>query len=235
MTRMKRNRTIRTRVSGSTPNYRKRRLGVLGGSALLIGGGLALSHLSGSSASSSSKSKGTGNGNSSDDGDGSDDGSGTGSGTGSGDGNVKSKVVEEIIDNYEEALEFANREWNKIKRDNGRQLDCQVLGSAKWETGDWIKVYLPSFDIDGYMYIIRSSQSSDGGDWTCNLSLVDYPPGWGKEELPSDDSDSDDSNDDSSSSSDDSSSSDGDESTSESNTETPKTDTVDGWDFYTGE
>ena len=33
------------------------------------------------------------------------------------------------------------------------------------------------------MYITRASQSDDGGDWNCNLSLADYPPGWGKEQL----------------------------------------------------
>ena len=96
----------------------------------------------------------------------------------------KKTVVEEIpITTYEEALDFAKREWNKIKRDNGRTLECQTIGSANWITGEWCKVYLPSFDIDGYMYIIRTSQTSEGGDWSCNLSLVDYPPGWGKEDL----------------------------------------------------
>lgn len=112
------------------------------------------------------------------------EGESTGTGTGSSDGKTKKKtVVEEIpITNYKEALEFANREWNKIKRDNGRTLECQVLGSTSWKCGEWCKVYLPSFDIDGYMYIIRTSQTSEGGDWTTNLSLVDYPPGWGQEE-----------------------------------------------------
>lgn len=112
------------------------------------------------------------------------DDTGSSSSSGSGDGKTTRKtVVEEIpITNYKEALEFANREWNKIKRDNGRTLECQVLGSTHWRAGEWCKVYLPSFDIDGYMYIVRTSQTSEGGDWTTNLSLVDYPPGWGQEE-----------------------------------------------------
>ena len=33
------------------------------------------------------------------------------------------------------------------------------------------------------MYITRVSQSDDGGDWNCNLSLADYPPGWGEEQI----------------------------------------------------
>ena len=122
-------------------------------------------------------------------------GDGTGTSTGSSsDGKTKKKtVVEEIpIDNYEEAYEFAMLEWNKLKRDNGRVLECQALGSTRWLCGEWCKVYLPSFDIDNYMYIIRTSQSSEGGDWTTNLSLVDYPPGWGKEEIKTEEDGDDD-------------------------------------------
>ena len=129
------------------------------------------------------------------------DGEGSGSSSGSGTNDSSSSktkkktVVEDVpITNYKEALEFANREWNKLKRGNGRSLECQVLGATQWQAGEWCKVYLPSFDIDGYMYIIRTSQSSEGGDWTSNLSLVDYPPGWGKEEIEEkteEDSDSD--------------------------------------------
>ena len=96
---------------------------------------------------------------------------------------TKSKVVEIPIDNYEDALAFANTEWNKIKRDNGHTLECQTIGSPNWRTGEWCKVYMPSFDIDDYMYITITSQSSEGGEWGTNLTLKDYPPGWGKEDL----------------------------------------------------
>ena len=99
---------------------------------------------------------------------------------------LKSKVTEVPIDNYEEAMDFAKREWNKIKRENGHTLECEVQGSCNWEVGEWCKVYLPSFDIDDYMYVIRVSQSSEGGEWSSNLSLMDYPPGWGKEEIKKD-------------------------------------------------
>ena len=46
------------------------------------------------------------------------------------------------------------------------------------------------------MYVVRTSQSLDNGDWTCNMTLVDYPTGWGKEEI---ESSTDDSTDDTSS------------------------------------
>ena len=110
--------------------------------------------------------------------------SGADTGTTSDDTNTtKTSVKETPIDNYKDALDFANCEWNKIKRDNGRQLDLQTLGSTVWKSGEWVKVVLPSYSINGYMYIVRSSQSLDGGDWTCNLSLLDYPTGWGKETI----------------------------------------------------
>ena len=136
-------------------------------------------------------------------------GEGSESATGSGDSNVKTKVVEVPIDNYEEAMDFATREWNKIKRNNGRTLECQVLGSTEWMVGEWCKVYMPTFDIDGYMYITRVSQSSEGGDWTCNLSLVDYPPGWGKEVIENNDEEEDSDSEDSEGGSGDGSSGDG--------------------------
>lgn len=96
---------------------------------------------------------------------------------------TKTTVVEEPITTYKEALSFANTEWNKIKRDNGHTIECQVRGSNKWQVGEWVEVIIPSFGENGFMYITRASQSDDGGDWNCNLSLVDYPPGWGKEQL----------------------------------------------------
>lgn len=96
---------------------------------------------------------------------------------------TKTTVVEEPITNYKEALQFANTEWNKIKRENGHTIECQVRGSNKWQVGKWVKVIIPSFNENCFMYITRVSQSDDGGDWNCNLSLADYPPGWGEEQI----------------------------------------------------
>ena len=116
------------------------------------------------------------------------DATATGTDTGS---TTKTKTIEEPIDNYKEALEFANTEWNKIKRDNGHTLECQVTGSNNWKVGEWVAVLLPSFDENCFMYTTRASQSDNSGDWTCNLSLVDYPPGWGEEETEDNNEDSD--------------------------------------------
>lgn len=102
--------------------------------------------------------------------------------TGSEESNSKTTVVEVPITKYKDALAFANTEWHKIKRDNGHTIECQVAGSPKWRTGEWSKVVFPSFGENGFMYITRASHSDDGGDWTCNLTLTDYPPGWGVEE-----------------------------------------------------
>lgn len=163
----------------------------IGTAAVITGGtGYAIysSHKGSGSSSPSSSSGGGSNApaDTGEDGTGTDDGTGAnGESTG---GTLKSRVTEVPIDNYEEAMDFANREWNKIKRDNGHTLECQVQGSCNWKVGEWCKVYLPSFNIDDFMYITRVSQSSDGGEWSTNLSLMDYPPGWGKEELKSDDS-----------------------------------------------
>lgn len=99
-----------------------------------------------------------------------------------GDDSSKTTVVEKPITKYQEALKFGNIEWNKIKRDNGHTIECQTRGSSRWVVGEWVKVIFPSFNEYGYMYISRSSQSDDAGDWTASLTLVDYPPGWGAEE-----------------------------------------------------
>lgn len=93
----------------------------------------------------------------------------------------KQKTKTTKIDNYDEALEFAYLQWNRIRRDNGHSIDCQVIGSKEWKVGEWCRVILPSFEEDSYMYVTRVSHSGDT-DWTCNLTLKDYPPGWGVEE-----------------------------------------------------
>lgn len=93
-------------------------------------------------------------------------------------------VTIDVINNYDDAYKYAQMYWNKLQRDNGRELECQVWGSCFYKAGEWARVFLPSFDIDKYMYITRVSQSNDGGDWTATLTLVDYPPGWGKYEEP---------------------------------------------------
>ena len=96
---------------------------------------------------------------------------------------TKTTTEEVPVETLEEAEAFARTEWAKIKRDDGHSLECKVLGSEKWHPGEWAHVYLPSFELDDYMYITKVSQSEDGnGDWNANLTLVDYPPSFGKEQ-----------------------------------------------------
>ena len=167
---------------------KNRRKAIAGGAVATVGGAVGLYALnnmgSGKSSSSSSGSSSTGGTGTGTDGDG-----GTGTGTdgdgGSSDGKTvtKKQVVEIPIDNYDDALKFALNEWHKIRRDDGRQVECKVVGDISWYQGEWSKVLLPSFDINEYMYITRVSHSNGGGEWEANITLVDYPPGWGEENL----------------------------------------------------
>lgn len=84
------------------------------------------------------------------------------------------------------AKQHLNREWNKIRRNNGRQVELKVPGDPKWQSGKWVHVFLPSFFINDYMYITKISSDEDGtGNWSINLCLVDYPPSFTSEEASS--------------------------------------------------
>ena len=97
-------------------------------------------------------------------------------------GKVPSDVtLDEEIKTLDEAKEFLQREWNKLQRDNDHSLEVSVRGHQKWQVGKWCRVYIPSFKIDDYMYIINMSQDDSASDkWKCNLTLVDYPPSFGE-------------------------------------------------------
>lgn len=105
----------------------------------------------------------------------------------------KTKTEEVPVETYEEALHFANLEWAKTKRENGHTLECGVVGGPEWQQGKWVKVYIPSFEEDRFMYITKVSHSEDD-HWDFKISLTDYPPGFGKpkkeEETDTDDEDS---------------------------------------------
>lgn len=112
-------------------------------------------------------------------------------------GKIESSVtVEDSITKLEDAKEFLEREWGKIRRDNGRSLECKVQGEVKWKQGLWCYVYLPSFNIDDYMYITKVSHDDDGL-WRTSLTLVDYPPGFGEPSSTNNDSNDEDSTEDS--------------------------------------
>ena len=89
------------------------------------------------------------------------------------------KTKEVPCETPEEVRSFADREWAKIKRNNGHTIELKTQSAPQWQTGEWVKVEIPLFDVDDYMYIKSVSQSlSDSTE--CNLSLVDYPPGFGE-------------------------------------------------------
>lgn len=108
-------------------------------------------------------------------------------------GKVPSEVsINEEIKTLDDAKEFLQREWNKLQRDNDHSLECTVQGNAEWKQGLWCRVYLPSFNIDSYMYIINMSQNDSASDnWKCQLTLVDYPPGFGEPSVSENNSDED--------------------------------------------
>lgn len=94
--------------------------------------------------------------------------------------NAETVEVDEFVKTYDDAVSFLQRAWNKIRRDDGRQVELKVNGDVKWKTGLWARVYLPSFYIDDYMYITRMSADEDGSTpWITGLTLVDYPPSFG--------------------------------------------------------
>ena len=89
------------------------------------------------------------------------------------------KTEEVPCETPEEVRSFADREWAKIKRNNGHTIELKTQSAPQWQTGEWVKVEIPLFDVDDYLYIKSVSQSlSDGTE--CNLSLTDYPPGFGE-------------------------------------------------------
>lgn len=83
------------------------------------------------------------------------------------------------VETYTEALEFANVEWAKIRRDDGHTIECSHLAGTEWKVGQWLKVTIPTFDEDCYMYINKVNHSESDSGWESNITLVDYPPSFG--------------------------------------------------------
>ena len=91
------------------------------------------------------------------------------------------KGYEEVpAETYEEALEFAHLEWNRCKREDCHEIELSTTGSNEWQVGRWVRVYIPSFNIDGYYYISRVSENMSATEWKASLTLVDYPPSFGE-------------------------------------------------------
>ena len=100
------------------------------------------------------------------------------------------KTIKSTHNSEKDVISYAYREWNKLLKDGGRVLECRIDGDPKWRIGRWVRVYIPSFNLDGFMYITRASHD-DSGEWSTNLTLTDYPPDLGKKPSKTDnDSDS---------------------------------------------
>ena len=98
-------------------------------------------------------------------------------------GTVSKKITApKTVKSLNDAKDYLRREWNKIRREDGRTVECKVPGHTKWR--GWVRVYLPSYFINDYMYISKTSHNEDSsGDWSTSLTLVDYPPSFGVEEV----------------------------------------------------
>ena len=92
----------------------------------------------------------------------------------------KKKKIKSSLKSENDVVAFAYREWNKLLKDSGRVLECKTDGSPKWRIGKWVRVYIPSFELNGYMYITKCSHD-DTGKWITSLTLTDYPPDLGVE------------------------------------------------------
>ena len=98
-------------------------------------------------------------------------------GTGDSSSSSSSTVKKIPITDPKKAMEFALREWNKIKRTSGHTLETQVFGSNHWQVGEWCKIYIPSMNEYIDMYITKIDNSSDSGsEWTTSITLSDYAP-----------------------------------------------------------
>lgn len=88
--------------------------------------------------------------------------------------------IDSNIKTLKEAKSFLQREWNKIRRDDGRQVELKLMGNPKLHVGTWVRAYFPSYFIDDYMYISKLSNDEDGSNnWNVSVTLVDYPPSFG--------------------------------------------------------
>lgn len=98
-------------------------------------------------------------------------------GTGDSSSSSSSTVKKIPITDPKKAMDFALREWNKIKRTSGHTLETQVFGSNHWQVGEWCKIYIPSMNEYIDMYITKIDNSSDSGsEWTTSITLSDYAP-----------------------------------------------------------
>lgn len=138
-----------------------------------------------------------------------DSSSDTNSETDTADNDKTTSKTEEIpITDPEKAMQFAEREWGKIRRGDGHTVEVQVLGSNEYKVGRWCQVYVPRFQENVDMYITKIDNNvSSNDEWTTTLTLQDYAPSL-KNDTDTDNTNNEDSTDDDSDSDSDSDSDD---------------------------
>lgn len=108
--------------------------------------------------------------------------------SGSDESKTSTSTKEVPVETYDEALNFAKTEWAKIRRKNGHTIECRVSSSPEWRQGEWVRVVIPSFDENGFMYVTNVSQSTSPTGSQCSLTLADYPPSLGEPKETQEDS-----------------------------------------------
>ena len=88
-----------------------------------------------------------------------------------------SQVYNKYNLNRAEAIAFGRRELDRVIRDNGFSIDCNVIGHPEWYIGRWATFESVRFGLDDIYYITRIAKkfSSDGG-YTTDLTLSEYLP-----------------------------------------------------------
>ena len=90
----------------------------------------------------------------------------------------KKKSISTNLKSESSVIDFAYKQFQKMLRNGGRVLECKVDGSPDWHIGNWVRVYIPSLELNGYMYITKTAHD-DNGEWDTSLTLKDYPPDLG--------------------------------------------------------
>lgn len=87
------------------------------------------------------------------------------------------------IDNYDDAMSFARREWGKIQRDNGHTCNVKVVGYNEFQVGKWCAIYSPQMGTMADMYINSVDHTKSPSDeWVTVLELTDFPPSFSEDD-----------------------------------------------------
>lgn len=108
----------------------------------------------------------------------------------------QSTIKEVPITNYDEALAFGMRQLGKQRRKSGHKIELKVIGNTDFKVGEWIHVFMPTYNEDCFMFISKASvEAGADEEFITSLTLVDYPPSLGAGNINSTGSSTDDSTD----------------------------------------